>query len=128
MKRAMVVNVRHAAYDVLVDRTTKWGNPYTHEKGKTRAKHVVATRAEAIAKYEEWIKTQPHLIAALPELKDKVLGCWCAPFLCHGDVLVRLVDELCVDCGKQLRDARLGQGVRCTSCYQDATIPDNEDG
>ena len=91
-KKAMVVNVRDAAYDVLVDRTTKWGNPWTHERGKTRAKFVVASRAEAIEKYEEWIKTQPHLMEALPELKDKVLGCHCVPFKCHADVLVRLAN------------------------------------
>ncbi len=88
----MVVNVRYAAYDVLIDRTTRWGNPFTHLKGKTRAKYVVATRMEAIEKYEEWVKTQPHLMAALSELKDKVLGCHCAPFKCHGEVLVRLAN------------------------------------
>lgn len=88
----MVVHVRHAAYDVLIDRTTQWGNPFTHVKGKTRARWLVATRTEAIEKYEEWIKTQPHLMAALPELKGKVLGCHCAPFKCHGDVLARLAN------------------------------------
>lgn len=90
MKRAMVVNVRYSAYDVLIDRTTKWGNPFTHMKDM-RAKFV-SSRVEAIQKYEEWIKTQPHLMAALPELKDKVLGCHCAPFQCHGDVLARLAN------------------------------------
>lgn len=92
MKRAMVVNLHHSAYDVLIDRTTKWGNPFTHIKGVTRAKFIVGSRVEAIQKYEEWIKTQPHLMAALPELKDKVLGCHCAPFKCHGDVLARLAN------------------------------------
>ncbi len=29
-----------------------------------------------------------------PELAGKVLGCWCAPHACHGDVLVRMVDAL----------------------------------
>ena len=28
--------------------------------------------------------------AALPELRGKILGCWCAPKVCHGDVLVEL--------------------------------------
>jgi hypothetical protein len=91
MKRAMVVNVRHSAYDVLIDRSTRWGNPFSHQKG-TKAKFLVATRTEAIEKYEAWIKTQPHLMAALPELKNKVLGCHCVPFRCHGEVLVRLAN------------------------------------
>lgn len=89
----MVVNARSAAYDVLIDRTTKWGNPFGHTRG-TRARVIVATRAEAISRYETWLKTQPDLMAALPELKDKVLGCWCAPLSCHGDVLVRLANDV----------------------------------
>ena len=93
MKKAMVVNLRSASYDVLIDRTTKWGNPFTHIKDKkTRAMHVVATRDEAIEKYEEWIHNQPHLMAALFELEGKVLGCWCAPLKCHGDILVKLAN------------------------------------
>jgi len=31
-------------------------------------------------------------MAALPELRGKVLGCWCAPKACHGDVLVSLAN------------------------------------
>jgi hypothetical protein len=27
------------------------------------------------------------------ELKGKVLGCWCKPDACHGDVLAELADE-----------------------------------
>jgi len=38
-----------------------------------------------------WIGTQPELLAALPELKDKVLGCYCKPEDCHGDILAELV-------------------------------------
>jgi hypothetical protein len=33
------------------------------------------------------LPTQPDLMARLPELKGKVLGCWCAPEACHGDIL-----------------------------------------
>jgi len=48
------------------------------------------TRADVIARYEAWLPEQPELIAALPELASKTLGCWCAPQACHGDVLARL--------------------------------------
>lgn len=90
----LVVHCQRSRYDVLIDRTTKWGNPFTHVKDRpTRAEFLVSSREEAIAKYEEWIKTQPHLMAALHELKDKVLGCWCRPLACHGDVLLRLANE-----------------------------------
>lgn len=29
------------------------------------------------------------------KLKDKVLGCWCKPLSCHGDVLVELIEIYC---------------------------------
>jgi hypothetical protein len=61
-----------------------WGNPFTiAEYG----------RDGCIDKYEEWIMTQPQLLARLPELKGKVLGCWCAPRRCHGEVLIKLLEE-----------------------------------
>lgn len=91
-----VVHCKREPHDVYIGRGrgSKWGNPFSHKEGTT-ARFKVATREEAIAKYEEWIKTQPHLMAALPELEGKVLGCWCHPKACHGDVLVRLVSENC---------------------------------
>ena len=30
----------------------------------------------------------------LSELEGKELGCWCSPYFCHGDVLVKLVREM----------------------------------
>jgi hypothetical protein len=77
---------------VRIDRGSKWGNPYSHRYG-TLAKWVVSSRAEAIARYEEYVRSRPDLIAALPELDDKILGCWCMPLACHGQVLARLVEE-----------------------------------
>lgn len=38
--------------------------------------------------------SSPTLLAALPELKGKVLGCFCKPKACHGDVLADLVNKL----------------------------------
>lgn len=90
----LVVHCRKSYYDVLIDRTTKWGNPFTHVRNRlTRASFLVATREEAISAYERWLLTQPHLVAALPELADKILGCWCRPLACHGDVLIRLANQ-----------------------------------
>lgn len=88
-----VVHCKRAAYDVYIGRAngilpqSKWANPWVIGKD--------GTRAEVIARYEAWIKTQPDLMAALPELRGKVLGCWCAPdHDCHGHVLTRLLDSM----------------------------------
>ncbi len=70
---------------MLVDRTTKWGNPF-----KVGKEH---TRKQAIALYREYLLTRPDLVAAAKvELLDKVLGCWCKPALCHGDVLAEIAN------------------------------------
>ena len=98
----LVVHCRRSHYDVLIDRTTKWGNLFTHIRDRTtRAAFLVSTREEAIAAYESWLLAQPSLMADLPELEDKILGCWCRPRACHGDVLIRLANRLSFD------DARL---------------------
>jgi hypothetical protein len=88
-----VVHFRKDPYDIYIGRGSKWGNPFSHKDG-TLAKFRVGSRKEAIEKYEEWIKAQPHLIESLHELKDKTLGCWCKPQSCHGDVLKKLADSI----------------------------------
>lgn len=80
-----VVHQTNRAFDVYIGRPSKWGNPFTIGKD--------GTRAEVIQKYREWILTQPELLSQLGELKGKVLGCWCSPLPCHGDVLVELVEQ-----------------------------------
>ncbi len=78
-----VVHCKRAAFDVYIGRPSKWGNPFSIGQD--------GSRDEVIEKYRLWILTQPDLRAALPELEGKILGCWCAPQACHGDVLVALL-------------------------------------
>lgn len=88
-----VVNVRSGEpYDVYVGRANKryglpqspWANPF--KVGPD------GERWEVINRYVDWIHQQPDLMARLPELRGKVLGCWCAPAECHADVLVALAN------------------------------------
>ncbi len=77
----------------LVTRETKWGNPWSHLT-RTRAKFRVATREEAVATYERWIRANPSLMAeARRELRGRDLICGCAPLPCHADVLLRIANE-----------------------------------
>lgn len=86
-----VINLRENAYDVYIGRGSKWGNPYSHKTG-TLAKYKVSTRDIAISKYREYILNGigRHLIHDLHELDGKILGCYCKPLKCHGDVLVEI--------------------------------------
>ena len=72
---------------VYIGRPSRFGNPF--------AIGVHGDRTEVVAKYEAWLRTQPLLIeAAKQELRGKNLVCWCAPAACHGDVLLRIANEV----------------------------------
>lgn len=82
---AHVVNVRATRPQVYIGRGSKWGNPFRIGPNYTRA--------QVIAVYRLWLETQPQLLAALPELTGKTLGCYCAPLPCHGDVLLEMANR-----------------------------------
>lgn len=84
-ERRTVVHCKRAPHDVYIGRPSKWGNPFRIGRD--------GTRAEVIAKYRAYLLGSPVLMAALPELRGKVLGCWCAPQACHGDVLAELANR-----------------------------------
>lgn len=90
-KKEVEEAIRNGTF-MRIDRATRWGNPFSH-LDNTKAQFKVETREEAISKYREWILTQPALLERLPELRGKVLGCWCKPNACHGDVLLELLGE-----------------------------------
>jgi hypothetical protein len=80
-----VVNKRHEPFDVYIGRPSKWGNPYVSGRD--------GDRDTVIARYRAHVMTNDDLMASLPELDGKVLGCFCKPLACHGDVLVELVEQ-----------------------------------
>ena len=79
-----VVHCKKDKFDIYIGRGSPFGNPFRIG--------IDGNRDEVIAKYRQWILTQPHLLERLSELKDKVLGCYCSPLPCHGDVLVELIE------------------------------------
>jgi hypothetical protein len=85
MSHRLVVHCKRSPYDVYIGRPSKWGNPFVIGKD--------GCREDVVRKYWEWVQEQPELMAALPELKGKVLACWCAPATCHGDVLAELANK-----------------------------------
>lgn len=81
-----VVHYKKKPFDVYIGRPSPWGNPFRigFDGG----------RKEVIAKFREWFLGQPELVArAKAELRGKVLGCWCYPFSCHGDVLAEIANQ-----------------------------------
>lgn len=84
-----VVHKMKEKFDVYIGRPSKFGNPFP-----LPPKATAEQRKECIDKFEEYLRNQPDLIEdAKRELKGKVLGCWCAPKPCHGDVLIKIINE-----------------------------------
>lgn len=85
-------NIRRGEpFDIRIDRQTPWGNPFV------LGRH--GDRAEVIRRFENWVRTSSDAKAQwirdhVIELHGKTLGCWCHPEACHGDVLLRLAQEV----------------------------------
>lgn len=82
MSQGRVVHCKKEAFDVYIGRPSKWGNPYVIGRD--------GSRSEVIEKFRMRLLLNKELCEQLIELRGKVLGCWCAPAECHGDVLVEL--------------------------------------
>jgi hypothetical protein len=91
-----VVHVRKDPFDVYIGRSfmefaeSDWHNPFHIELG--------CGRDCVCDKYEAHVRSRPDLMARLEELRGKTLGCWCKKKggtgqRCHGDTLVKLVQE-----------------------------------
>lgn len=62
---------------------SKWANKYSVKKyGRDRCLEL----------YKEYVLQNKKLMDSLNELEGKVLGCWCSPERCHGDILVELIN------------------------------------
>ncbi len=75
-----VVHCKRSSYDVYIGRPSKWGNPFIIGPD--------GTREEVIMKFEQYLLNS-ELLKDIGELDDKILGCWCRPYRCHGDILLK---------------------------------------
>ena len=61
-----------------VDRRTDFGNPFEMPGD--------GDRDEVCDKFSKlYLPAKPSLLKRIPELRGRVLGCWCYPLRCHGD-------------------------------------------
>lgn len=84
-----VVNKYKDKYDVYIGRGSLWGNPYVI------GKH--GSREFVIACYKDWFLTKlagdPKFREETHKLRGKVLGCFCKPKPCHGDIIAKFLDD-----------------------------------
>ena len=67
-----------------------WGNPYRPDPKLSDTDG----REKCVNEFREYITNNQVLMSRLHELQGKVLGCWCAPSRCHGEILLELLEEL----------------------------------
>lgn len=95
-----VVNIRKSKYDIYIGRRGKgedgyFGNP--HPIGYCKVCNRVHDRADSINEFKKYfydrIAKDKEFLQRVKELKDKKLGCFCAPAMCHGEVYKRFLDS-----------------------------------
>jgi hypothetical protein len=83
-----VVNMRNSAYDVAIDRTSPFGNPF--HLGKD------GDRTTVLAKYREYflerVEKDADFKRKVLALRGLRLGCWCSPLLCHGMIIAEWLE------------------------------------
>jgi hypothetical protein len=80
-------------YDILITRPSKFSNPFSH-KENTLAKYKVATKREAVDKFQEYFDSNKELQEACKELEGKRIARVCKTNeYCHGDVYVNFLEN-----------------------------------
>jgi hypothetical protein len=51
------------------------------------------TRDQVVERYRQYLLARPELLALLPGLRGRRLGCWCLPAACHAEVIAELADR-----------------------------------
>ena len=83
-----VVNIKRESCDVYIGRGSPFGNPYRIGKD--------GDRVQVLEKYHEYFYkrlTNAWFRDMILSLKDKKLGCYCKPLLCHGDIIVEFLEN-----------------------------------
>lgn len=62
-------------------KNSKWHNKYK----------LINTIDDCLKLFEEYARE--NLYDNLEELNSKIIGCWCKPNRCHGDILIKLFKE-----------------------------------
>lgn len=86
--KTSVVNIKYGTYDVYIGRPSAFGNPYVVARD--------GTGEEVVDLYRQYfhmrIGRDEQFRKRVAALKGKVLGCYCKPLPCHGDVIVEYLE------------------------------------
>ncbi len=88
-----VVNLRKNKYDIYIGRAGRghdgyFGNPFSSYKDGGREKAIALFRDY----FYNRLKIDPVFAEEINKLKGKILGCFCSPKKCHGDIIVEYLN------------------------------------
>jgi len=123
--------------DQWIDRRSKFGNPFKISDFKDHMPDEAA-RELVVDLYSNYfdkrIRHDENFRKAVNQLEGKTLACHCKPKLCHGDVIVRYLDE-----GAYFQSGRWWEGktskqktelpdtVECPDCETETAEQDKDD-
>jgi len=90
-----VVNIKYENYDVYIGRAGRgqdgyFGNPFILSLGEKRGASIEKYRVY----FYERLNTDAEFKRRIHELKGKILGCFCKPYPCHGDVIAEYLETI----------------------------------
>jgi hypothetical protein len=97
-----VVNLRRDPYDVYIGRAGKghdgyFGNPHAVGQACTRCRTTHGTGASTLPcftlYFQHRLGTDAEFRARVLALRGKVLGCFCHPNPCHGNVIAAFLNR-----------------------------------
>lgn len=93
MDQTTVVNIRRNKYDVYIGRAGHgqdgyFGNPFSIYRDGGRERVIVLFKEY----FYKRLKSDPIFATKIQELKGKILGCFCSPKKCHGDVIAEYLN------------------------------------
>lgn len=98
-----VVNIKSDPYDVYIGRAGKgqdgyFGNPYRIGGYCQRCELLLPEAKDAVRCFKHYflerLRTDHSFKIAVLSLDGKVLGCFCKPGPCHGDVIAEWLESL----------------------------------
>jgi hypothetical protein len=98
-----VVNIYQEKYDVYIGRAGRggkgfFGNPILRNKKCRLCNELHVEQGSTLSCYKRYLdrrlEVDEEFRECVKQLKGKVLGCFCPPKPCHGDILIRACLEL----------------------------------
>jgi len=87
-----IVNIRNENYDVWAGKGQDgyFGNPIRLSANEPKG----ATLERYETYFYKRLSEDEEFRRRIHELKGKILGCFCKPFPCHGDIIKRYLDSI----------------------------------